>query len=235
MLVWPTARRVAAPLVDYSERAFRLLCARFGAQLVYTPMLNARLVVEERRYAERHFDPHPSEADRLIVQLAGHDRDVLLAAARQCVPNVAGVDLNLGCPQEIARRGRYGAFLLEEEPALAASLVAELSRALHVPVSVKVRLMPTMTRTLEVCRRLQDAGAASITVHGRTRRQTRQLDGCGAAVSPRLREPPSSASSLLASSQLADASTHGNTRVGPPARAHSPPLVAAQDWDAIGL
>ena len=77
---------------------------------------------------------------------------------------MSAIDLNLGCPQDIARRGRYGAFLLEEEPVLALTLVNELAAALDVPVTAKVRLLPSEGETLDVCRRLQDAGASSICV-----------------------------------------------------------------------
>ena len=172
---------VASPMVDYSERAFRLLCARLGASLVFTPMLNARLMADEPAYGHRHFDPHPSETGRLVAQLAGHDPSVLRVAAQRCEPHVCAIDLNLGCPQDIARRGRYGAFLLEEERELAIQCVAELTRVLEVPVTAKLRLLPTEAETLDVVLRLQDAGASAIHVHGRTRRMTTKLDGVGQA------------------------------------------------------
>ena len=65
---------------------------------------------------------------------------------------MAAVDLNLGCPQEIARAGGYGAFLLEEAPRAAAACVASLAAALAVPVTAKVRLQPSAAATLDACR-----------------------------------------------------------------------------------
>ena len=175
-------RYVAAPMVDYSERAFRLLCRQLSpGMLCFTPMLNAREMANDPAYCERHFDPLPSEREGLVAQLAGHDRADILYAARLCAPHVAAIDLNLGCPQEIARKGRYGAFLLELEPELACALVRDLHQEIDMPISVKVRLQPTLVQTISLCRRLQDAGAAAICIHARTRQMTHQLDGCGAA------------------------------------------------------
>ncbi|MCV5335063.1 tRNA-dihydrouridine synthase, partial [Escherichia coli] len=77
------------------------------------------------------------------------------------------VDLNLGCPQGIARRGHYGAFLLEETDTVVA-IVRALADGLAVPVTVKIRVLPTWEDTLRTVLALQAAGASAITVHGRT-------------------------------------------------------------------
>jgi tRNA-dihydrouridine synthase len=78
------------------------------------------------------------------------------------------VDLNLGCPQRIARRGKYGAFLMDD-PKIAAAIVAAAARGLDVPVSVKIRLYPSLSDTIAYAQMLQAAGASLIAVHGRTR------------------------------------------------------------------
>ena len=167
-------------MVDQSELAFRLLAREHGTELAFTPMLNARLMAHEPPYVPRHFDPHPHEGP-LVAQIAGHDPDTLIAAARICEPHIAAVDLNLGCPQAIAERGRYGAFLLEREPERVMDCVRALVGALEVAVTAKMRLQPREVDTLDMALRLQDAGVAALTVHGRTRHQTSQLQGIGAA------------------------------------------------------
>ena len=170
-------------MVDASELAFRLLCREHGAELAYTPMLNARLMATEPAYVSRHYDAGgTSSEDRpLVTQLAGHDPGHLATAARLCSADSLAIDLNLGCPQEIALSGRYGAFLLEEEPEVALRCVRALVAATSRPVTAKMRLQATRERTVEIALRLQEAGVSALTLHGRTRLQTRRQRGIGSA------------------------------------------------------
>ena len=78
------------------------------------------------------------------------------------------VDLNLGCPQGIARKGKYGAFLQEDQE-LIFSLINKLHLELSVPVTAKIRILDTKEKTLEYARNVLRAGASILTVHGRTR------------------------------------------------------------------
>jgi len=166
---------VCAPMVEQSELAFRMLTRQLGADLCYTPMLHARLMGEVPEYHDKIFDPHPQDRP-VFAQLAGHDPKVVLNAAQMVEDAVDAVDLNFGCPQGIARKGRYGAFLLEE-PDVAVSLVETLAQHAKVPVTAKVRLLPSLEASMELCLRLQDAGASVLCVHGRTRQQNKQSSG----------------------------------------------------------
>lgn len=162
-------RYITAPMVDGSELAFRDLTRRYGVHLAYTPMLNSRVFARDAKYRADHFTTHP--ADRpLAAQFCANDPAAFVAAARHVAPHVDAVDLNLGCPQGIARRGRYGAFL-QDEWALLAQLVGAAARELDVPVWVKIRVFPSVERTVQYARMLQDAGASLVAVHGRTREQ----------------------------------------------------------------
>ena len=116
-------RFVAAPMVDQSELAFRMTVRKLGAQLCYTPMLHARIFDEVPAYRAQHFDPHPDDRP-VFAQFAGHDPATVLRAARRVQHAVDAVDLNFGCPQAIARKGRYGAFLLDLDLTLAAARAA---------------------------------------------------------------------------------------------------------------
>ncbi|KHN27078.1 tRNA-dihydrouridine(16/17) synthase [NAD(P)(+)]-like, partial [Glycine soja] len=104
----------------------------------------------------------------LFVQFCANDPDVLLAAARKVEPFCDYVDINLGCPQRIAKRGYYGAFLMDNLP-LVKSLVEKLAVNLQVPVSCKIRLFPNLEDTLKYARMLEEAGCMLLAVHGRTR------------------------------------------------------------------
>ena len=169
-------RLVAAPMVNQSELPFRLLMRRYGAQLCYTPMIDARSFASSAAYRAASFST--CAADRpLIAQFAGDDPATLLRAALLVQDDVDAVDLNFGCPQGIARRGHYGAFLLDE-PDLMCRLVRVLHEGLSVPVTCKVRMLPDdPLATIALCQRLQDAGCSLLTVHGRTRDQKGQMTG----------------------------------------------------------
>ncbi|TVY55790.1 tRNA-dihydrouridine(16/17) synthase [NAD(P)(+)] [Lachnellula cervina] len=162
--------------------------------LAYTPMLHARLFAQTPKFRHNHFQPlrlplespspppSPSELsdsspyldgnpslDRpLFVQFCANDPEELLEAARYVAPYCDAVDLNLGCPQGIARKGKYGAFLQEDQDLIFA-LVNKLHLELSVPVTAKIRILDTRKETLAYARKVVKAGASILTVHGRTR------------------------------------------------------------------
>mmetsp|Transcript_25037 Transcript_25037/g.64633 ORF Transcript_25037/g.64633 Transcript_25037/m.64633 type:complete len:452 (-) Transcript_25037:179-1534(-) len=173
-------RTILAPMVNQSELAFRMLARRHGAPLCFTQMLPAGVFVEQKTYRSDAFERHA--ADRpLIAQFCGDDPSTLVRAASCVAPYVDAVDLNCGCPQGIARRGHYGAFLLDE-PDLIVDIVRHLSSALSVPVTVKLRVQPSEEATLALARRLQEAGCVMLTVHGRTREQKSRGEADWAAI-----------------------------------------------------
>ncbi|GJZ32775.1 tRNA-dihydrouridine(16/17) synthase [NAD(P)(+)]-like protein [Tanacetum coccineum] len=158
---------IVAPMVDNSELPFRLLCRKYGATAAYTPMLHSRIFTENEKYRSQEFTT--CKEDRpLFVQFCANDPDTLLEAARRVEDYCDYVDINLGCPQRIAKRGNYGAFLMDKLP-LVKSLVEKLARNLNVPVSCKIRLFPDLQDTLKYAKMLEDAGCALLAVHGRTR------------------------------------------------------------------
>lgn len=83
--------------------------------------------------------------------------------------------MNLGCPQGIARKGHYGAFLLPDYHQIN-QIVHQFSIE-QIPFSVKIRLLPDINDTLRLCEMLQKEGACFLTVHGRLREQKRELTG----------------------------------------------------------
>lgn len=160
---------VVAPMVDGSELAFRDLCRRYGATLAYTPMLNSKIFANDAKYRAEHFTTHSKDRP-LAAQFCANDASTLVAAARHIENEVDAIDLNLGCPQGIARRGHYGSFL-QDEWDLLTEIVCTARQQLNVPIWVKIRIFDSVQRTVDYARMLEKAGADLIAVHGRTREQ----------------------------------------------------------------
>lgn len=181
-------------LLTLSLQAWRMLTRSFmpeGEQsklLAYTPMLHARLFAQEEKYRKTHFqavrpgsdeawlDGNPSMDRPLFVQFCANDASALLSAAKEVAPYCDAVDVNLGCPQGIARRGNYGAFLQEDQE-LIFRLINTLHKELPVPVTAKIRILETREKTLEYARNVLRAGASILTVHGRRREQKGHVTG----------------------------------------------------------
>lgn len=160
---------VVAPMVDGSELAFRDLCRKYGAHLAYTPMLHSKMFTADRKFRAEYFTTHAGDRP-LVAQFCANDPDLFVSAAQYIQHQVDAVDLNLGCPQGIARRGRYGSFL-QDEWNLLHDIVSKAVRELDVPVWCKIRVFDDTQRTIDYARMLENAGASVIAVHGRTREQ----------------------------------------------------------------
>ncbi|KAF9905266.1 tRNA-dihydrouridine(16/17) synthase [NAD(P)(+)]-like protein [Linnemannia zychae] len=174
---------VVAPMVDQSELAWRILSRRYNADLCYTPMFNAKLFAKEEKYRDEHWTGLKNGLggggpnDRpLIVQFCANDPEYLLQAALMVAPYCDAVDINLGCPQHIARRGHYGSFLMEDWP-LISSLISTLHKHLPIPVTAKIRVFPEAEKTVAYAKMVVDAGAQILVVHGRLREMKGHLTG----------------------------------------------------------
>ncbi|KAJ8764245.1 hypothetical protein K2173_005985 [Erythroxylum novogranatense] len=160
---------IVAPMVDNSELPFRMLCRKYCADAAYTPMLHSRIFTENDKYRSQEFTT--CKEDRpLFVQFCANDPNTLLEAARRVEPFCDYIDINLGerCPQRIAKRGNYGAFLMDNLP-LVKALVEKLATNLNVPVSCKIRIFPKLEDTIAYAKMLEEAGCLLLAVHGRTR------------------------------------------------------------------
>jgi nifR3 family TIM-barrel protein len=163
-----------APMEAVTDLPFRTVCEELGAALTFTEFLSAEALT--RGAAKALGRMWPSLAGRkFAVQIFGREPDALARAANMAVEVGASiVDINMGCPAKKVTAGACGSALMRE-PALAAELVAAVRRTVpaHIPVTVKHRAGwdESSLNAAEFACRLVDAGAAMITVHGRTRAQ----------------------------------------------------------------
>ncbi|KAI5966939.1 DUS1 [Candida pseudojiufengensis] len=173
-------KTIVAPMVDQSELAWRILSRRYGAELCYTPMFHAKLFVTSEKYRQNMWDFTKDgnfENDRpLIVQFCANDPDYLLQASKIIENNCDAIDLNLGCPQGIAKKGKYGAFLMDDWD-LIYKLIKNLHDNLKIPVTAKIRIYDDWEKSLEYAKMVLKAGAQFITIHGRTRDMKGQQTG----------------------------------------------------------
>lgn len=171
--------KVLAPMVDHSELAWRILSRKYGAKLAYSPMYHAKLFATSEKYRRDmwcELDGHEKIDRPLVVQFCANNPDYLLQAAKFVQDKCDAVDLNLGCPQGIAKKGYYGSFLMEDWE-LISKLIKTLHDNLDVPVTTKIRIYPDRQKTLDYAKMVLDSGAQFLTVHGRLREMKGQNTG----------------------------------------------------------
>ncbi|BBN96009.1 tRNA-dihydrouridine synthase [Deinococcus grandis] len=169
---------VLAPMAGYSDAPMRQLAAEQGALWTVSEMISARGLMGGGDTEKLNLGrPYPGEQGR-VVQLFGAEPDVLAGAVDRVGTwfSPAAIDLNMGCPVPKIR-GKGGACLLQT-PETAYDLVRAMRSATTLDVSAKIRLGWDHDRSVEVAQGLEAAGAALITVHGRTsaQRYTGQAD-----------------------------------------------------------
>jgi nifR3 family TIM-barrel protein len=164
---------VLAPLAGYTDLAFRLCCRlQGGVALAVTEVISATALNRNLKHMHRFL--HTSPEDRpLSVQIDGGDpRELAEAAKRIEDAGHAVVDINMGCPvDKLTKKGGGSAWTTT--PQQAADAVAMLKAAVSIPVTCKIRLGwdDDSITAPELSQALEEAGAAAITVHGRTRMQ----------------------------------------------------------------
>ena len=161
-----------APMEDVTVPSFRYMCKGFGADMVYTEFISSDGLVREG--AKSVAKLNISDGERPVgIQIYGHLIEPMVESARiaeAARPDV--IDINFGCPvRKIAGRGA-GSGMMRDVP-LMVEMTRRIVEAVKVPVTVKTRLgWDEEHRNIEeIALRLQDAGIAALTIHGRTRAQ----------------------------------------------------------------
>ena len=165
-------KAVLAPMAGVADRAFRELCVSYGAAYVVSEMISSKGVsMGDRKSKDLMF---LSDEERpAAVQIFGSDPKIMaesIETVMQVKPQI--IDINMGCPApKIAGNG--GGASLAKNPELAEQIVKEVVKASPVPVTVKIRAGwdENSINAVDMAQRAENAGAAAITIHGRTRKQ----------------------------------------------------------------
>lgn len=161
-----------APMEDVTDISFRLMCKRFGADMVYTEFVSSDALIRSVNKTRQKLDVSDEERP-VAIQIYGKDVATMVEAARICEeakPDL--LDINFGCPvKKVAGKGA-GAGMLRNIPLLL-EITREVVKAVRIPVTVKTRLgWDAENRIIvDLAERLQDCGIAALSIHGRTRAQ----------------------------------------------------------------
>jgi tRNA-dihydrouridine synthase len=182
---------ICAPMVDHSYLPFRHLVRKHGVDLCFTQMINAKVFTNSLKYqngimdfidysnsTDSEFGSLARELDRpLIVQLAGCDATTLIGTGKVLqMHNISAIDVNLGCPQHIAKRGNYGAYLLQDRK-LVLNILSSMVNSLDCPITAKIRRLPLDEDTITLVQQMERVGVQMVTIHGRLLTENKQFVG----------------------------------------------------------
>ncbi|KAF2847559.1 FMN-linked oxidoreductase [Plenodomus tracheiphilus IPT5] len=191
---------VLAPMVRSGELPSRLLALKYGADLVWGPETIDRAIIGTTRRLNPHtstlewsrlptskvknptLDPelresvlyriHPElEKGKLIYQMGTANPELAVQAAKMVAGDVAGIDVNSGCPKPFSTAGGMGAALLKTPDLLCeilTRLVEEVGKPYEIGISVKIRILDRPEETEALVKRLVRTGITGLTVHCRT-------------------------------------------------------------------
>ncbi len=161
-----------APMEDITDTSFRRICKKLGADMVYTEFISSQGLTKKKKKSLEKLKF--SEEERPIgIQIFGNETTSMVEAAKIATtvqPDL--IDINWGCPvKKVAGKGS-GSGILNDIPKMI-SITQAVVKATHLPVTAKTRVGYDESNKpiVEITERLQDAGVAGITIHGRTRSQ----------------------------------------------------------------
>ena len=163
---------VLAPMAGVTDLPFRLLCKEQGAGLICTEMVSAKAIYYKNKNTESLMQIDERERP-VSLQLFGSEPDLMAEIARQIEErNFDILDINMGCPVPMVVNNGEGSALMKN-PALVHEIIYKVSRAIEKPLTVKIRkgFTEDSVNAVEIAKIAEDAGAAAIAVHGRTREQ----------------------------------------------------------------
>lgn len=159
---------LAAPMAGISDSSYRKLCREMGAGAVYTEMVSAKALHYKNENTKELLHKTPEE-EPVILQLFGSEPEIIAEEAAKLQHQFVAIDFNMGCPAPKIVKNHEGSSLMRR-PELVYQIVHQLSQAVSIPVTVKIRKGCAREDDLavDIAKICEEAGAAAITVHGRT-------------------------------------------------------------------
>lgn len=163
---------VLAPMAGVTDLPFRLLCKEQGAGLICMEMVSAKAIYYNNKNTEALMEIREEERP-VSLQLFGSDADIMAEMAKRIEERPFDIlDINMGCPVPKVVNNKEGSALMKN-PALVGEIVRKVAGAIEKPVTVKIRkgFDDAHCNAVEIAKIAEEAGAAAIAVHGRTREQ----------------------------------------------------------------
>ena len=163
---------ILGPMAGVTDLPFRLLCKEQGAGLLCMEMVSAKAILYNNKNTETLLEIHPDEQP-VSLQFFGSDPQIMSEMAKRVEERPFDImDINMGCPvPKVVKNGEGSALM--KNPKLAHEIISAMVKAIKKPVTVKIRkgFDDNCINAVEMAKIAEDAGAAAIAVHGRTREQ----------------------------------------------------------------
>ena len=157
-----------APMAGVADAVFRKIVSAYGNAVPFTEMISAKAL---------HYDDRKTLAllpgadeGKMIVQIFGHEPEILAEASVKVAPYATEININMGCPMPKIEGNGDGCALMKD-PALASKCVEAVKKAVDLPVTVKFRMGIESETSPEFAKAMESAGADKIYIHGRTKEQ----------------------------------------------------------------
>ena len=165
-------RYILGPMAGVTDLPFRLLCREQGAGLLCMEMVSAKAILYNNRNTKALLEIHPDEKP-VSLQFFGSDPEIMSEMAKRIEERPFDIlDINMGCPvPKVVKNGEGSALM--KNPKLVYEIVSSMVKAIEKPVTVKIRkgFDDDHVNAVEIAKIIEEAGAAAVAVHGRTREQ----------------------------------------------------------------
>lgn len=180
-------KMILAPMVRVGTLPMRLLALEYGADIVYCEelidlkMMQCRRVVNEALDTIDYvatddrvvFRTCEREKNHVVFQMGTSDAQRALTVAQLVENDVAGIDVNMGCPKEYSTKGGMGVALLTN-PDKIETILSTLVKGISKPVTCKIRILPSLEDTINLVKRIERTGVAAVAIHGRRKEERPQ-------------------------------------------------------------
>lgn len=177
-------KKILAPMVRVGTLPMRLLALKYGADIVYAEEIIDFKILKTTRFENKLlgtvdfvladgtlvFRTCDAEKQKVVFQMGTADPERALKAAKMLENDVAGIDVNMGCPKDYSVKGGMGAALLTQ-PENVQKILTALVQGISKPVTCKIRILPTIEETVAFARLVESTGIVALGVHGREKHE----------------------------------------------------------------